>query len=46
MDDPAGRARQAVTKYLSEDPRTGATVRLDSVGDVVFLSPTEAGSQV
>ncbi|WP_157734976.1 hypothetical protein [Pseudofrankia inefficax] len=45
VDDPEGLARRAVTKYLSEDPKTGATVRLDSVGDIVFLGPTEAGTE-
>lgn len=46
VDDPQGLARLAVTKYLSEDPTTAAKVRVDRIGDIVFLGPTEAGSQV
>jgi hypothetical protein len=46
VDDPEGLAYRAVDQDLSQDPRTGATVRLDSVSDIVFLGPTEAGARL
>jgi hypothetical protein len=46
VDDPDGLAYRTVDQGLSRDPRTGATARLGSVGDIVFLGPTEAATQL
>jgi hypothetical protein len=44
--DHDGLARRAVDNGLSRGPGTGATVSLYSVGDIVFLGPTEAGTRL